>query len=174
MRAHRQLCALLLLTACSSDPSTVAGGSPSAAPSAAPTVAQSTGRIKAPPASKLAETDEFGLVAGLSRRGTRLEADIDRVDMLGGAEAEAAAAAAHADFSNDYFLVNDNPLLRHYRIAPDAVVWGSIGLTGRPDPDRSDLAAWTVFVETPQGKQTLFHFDVEGDQVVGIEEQYRP
>ena len=163
---------LLLLTACSS--SSEPAASASSSPSTSPTVAESSGRIKAPPPAKLAETDEFGLVTGLARRGTRLEADVDRVDMLGGAEAEAAAAAAHADFSNDYFLVNDNPRLRHYRIAPDAVVWGSIGLSGRPEAARSDLGAWAAFVETRQGKETLFHFDVQDDVVIAIEEQYRP
>ena len=36
------------------------------------------------------------------------------------------------------------------------------------------LPAWYRLLRTPQGKQTLFHFQVHGGVILGIEEQYRP
>ena len=36
------------------------------------------------------------------------------------------------------------------------------------------LAVWTNFLSSPAGQTTLFHFEVQGDTVVGVEEQYRP
>lgn len=161
--------ALLITGACGggsrgvrADSSASAVASPSASPAA----------IKAGPEERIAETDEFGYVV----RATTdpVEVDVDRVDMLSGAEAEAAAAAHGDEVSNDYYLVNDSPRLRRYRVSPDTVVWGSIGLTGTPDHSRVSLGRWVDFVRTQPGRQTLFHFDLEAGQVVAIEEQYRP
>jgi len=164
--------------ACSSDghartaPSPTVSVSPSASvpvsPSAsAPAVAE---RIKAPKATRLDRTDEFGLVH-VVRVGA---VDVDRVDMLSGVEAERAAAAHGGEVSNDYFLVNDNPRLRRYDVRPDAIVWGSIGMVGQPDAKRVTLAAWYRFLATDAGKHTLFHLTVQDGAVVGIEEQYQP
>lgn len=36
------------------------------------------------------------------------------------------------------------------------------------------VSAWLEYVRTDQGRQAMFHFDVEGGVVVGIEEQYFP
>lgn len=95
--------------------------------------------------------------------------------MLGGAEAEAAAASRGTDVTNDYFLVNDNPRLRTYRISPDAVVWGSIKLHRTVEASRMRLDDLVAFVTSaPEDDLTLFHLDVQGGIVVGIEEQYRP
>jgi hypothetical protein len=131
--------------------------------------------IKAPPPTELTHTDEFGLVKAVRRTDAGLEVDVDRVDMLGGAEAVAAAAAAGTDVSNDYFLRNDNQALRTYKISPTAVVWGNIAMLHKePGAQRTTLARWQDFVDTPAGKETLFHFEISDGLVVGIEEQYRP
>jgi hypothetical protein len=131
--------------------------------------------IKAPPPTQLTHTDEFGVVKAVRTRGDALEVDIDRVDMLGGAEAEAAAAAAGTEVSNDYFLRNDNPLVRTYRVSPTAVVWGNIAMLHQgSDARRTTLARWEEYVGTASAELTLFHFEISDGVVVGIEEQYRP
>jgi hypothetical protein len=133
------------------------------------------GGIKAPPPTQLTHTDEFGVVKAVRTRGDALEVDIDRVDMLGGAEAEAAAAAAGTEVSNDYFLRNDNPLVRTYRVSPTAVVWGNIAMLHQgSDARRTTLARWQEYVGTASAELTLFHFEISDGVVVGIEEQYRP
>ena len=130
--------------------------------------------VKAPPPVRIAQTDEFGLLVAVRETPEGLEVDVDRVDMLGGQEAEDAAAARGTDVSNDYFLVNDNPRLRTYRIAPDAVVWGGIVFGRDLRGVRIRLDELRAYIDDGPDNLTLFHLDVEGDQVVGIEEQYRP
>jgi hypothetical protein len=132
--------------------------------------------IQAPSAVELARTDEFGIVTGLTHvRGT-LQISVDRVDMLGGAEAVAAAKAAGRDPLIDYFLRNDNPAVRTYPVSPGAVVWGSIQTLPQrePWPQRTTLAVWSQFVAAHLGQVPMFHFQVDGGVVVGIEEQYQP
>jgi hypothetical protein len=131
--------------------------------------------IKAPPPTQLAHTDEFGLAKAVRVHGSQIEVDVDRVDMLGGAEAQAAAAAAGTDVSNDYFLRNDNPALRTYRVSPTAVVWGNIAMLHKePGAARTTLARWEQYVHSPDSELTLFHFQITAGVVTGIEEQYRP
>ena len=104
-----------------------------------------------------------------------LAVEIDRVDMLNGEEAEAAAAAHGDEVQTDYYLVNDSPRLRRYSVSPDAIVWGSIRMhSDGPEHERMSLERWLAFVRSDAGRQTLFHFDVEAGQVVAIEEQYLP
>ena len=134
-----------------------------------------TERIRAAPRQRIEETDEFGLVASITRSADgSVTVQIDRVDMLGGAEAEAAAAAQADEVSNDYYLVNDNPQLRSYTVPPTAVIWGSIRLQGTPDVARVSFADWVEFVTGEESDDTLFHLDVEDGLVVAVEEQYRP
>lgn len=129
--------------------------------------------IKAAPRMRIAETDEFGVLV-LVPGQNEVTVDADRVDMLSGAEAEAAARARGDDVSNDYYLVNDNPRLRRYRFAPDAVVWGSIRMTGTVERQQRTVEDLVAFLRTPAAKTTLFHLDVENGVVIAAEEQYRP
>jgi hypothetical protein len=131
--------------------------------------------VKAPAAATLARTDEFGIVTRISGEGSDLQVSVDRVDMLTGDEAAAAARAAGADEQLDYYLRNDNPLLRTYRVDPHAVVWGSIRMGLRqPWPQRTTLSRWRTFVASHLGQQLLFHFMIENGVITGIEEQYLP
>ena len=140
---------------------------------------------RAPAPQRLRSTDEFGVVAGLRRLadGT-LRVSVDRVDWLSGADAQAAAAADGTD-AGDYYVVNDSPALRTYDVAPGAVVYGSIMLTGVPELSRRTIRDWTGFLShgspahggqhtAEQVRGTYFHFQVEGGLVVGVEEKYRP
>ena len=166
-----------LLTACSDGadrPLTAAAGA-SADGSARPTdPSAADGEVKAPRPGKIAQTDEFGEVTAVRDVDGTLQVDVDRVDMLGGAEAQAAAAAAGDEINNDYYVVNDNPRVRTYRLSAEVVVWGDIGFGHPGNPQRVTADEWRRFVATQQGRQTLFHFDLEDGAVVGIEEQYRP
>jgi hypothetical protein len=130
--------------------------------------------IKAPPPQNSAETDEFGVITAIRDNG-RTEIEVDRVDMLGGAEAEAAAAADGTDVSNDYYLRNDNPATRTYQLSPSVRIWGDISFGHEPGGVRIDLDELRTFLSSSElAKTTLFHLDVEDGLVVGIEEQYRP
>lgn len=159
---------------------TVAGAGPKVGPATAHGLAfaavppDAPEAIKAPAAMKLDHTDEFGIVPALHRSAGSVTIDVDRVDMISGPEAVAAAKARGKDPLIDYFLVNDNHRLRRYPVSPRAVVWGSISLSRTVEPTRSSLAAWYRFLATPAAKDTLFHFEVAGGVVIGVEEQYRP
>ncbi|MCW2607817.1 MAG: hypothetical protein JWO60_2510, partial [Frankiales bacterium] len=147
---------------------------PSEEPPATSEPSPSASAVHAPPAVRLAETDEFGRVTAVREADGGLEVDVDRVDMLDG-QAAAEAAAAHGDpLDTDYYLVDDNPTTRTYRVPAGAVVWGSIGLSRQVEPVRVSQQRWREFVQTDLGRRTLFHLDVEDGAVVGIEEQYLP
>lgn len=179
MRILSMAALLALVTACSASSTSgvVAGDStPSPSAPASATAPTTSGDVKAPAAVKLTRTDEFGLVTAVRREAGKVEVDVDRVDMLSGAEGEAAAKAAGADYSNDYFLRNERPRLRTYTVRPDAQVWGSIAMLphDEPWPKAATVGVWTAFLASPAGRTTLFHFEVEGGTVTGVEEQYRP
>jgi hypothetical protein len=126
-------------------------------------------------AARIGRTDEFGIAARLTEIGPKTFVDIDRVDWLTGADAERAAAEHGDSVDSEYYLVNDSAELRRYVVSPDADVFGSIMLTGKPEHSRVPLSAWTAFVrDDSRAKDTLFHLHVENGQVVQIEEQYRP
>ena len=133
------------------------------------TPASVAGGLRAPPPVHLARTDEFGVITSLSAG----EVVVDRVDMLSGDEAQAAAGGG--DVSNDYVLRNDSAQTRSYRLSPDVAVWGGIRF-GQP-PDQAvpvGLDRLRELLTTPEGRSTLFHLQVDDGVVVAIEEQYRP
>lgn len=127
----------------------------------------------APPPTRVAETDDFGRISDIARDGSWLR--VERVDMLSGQEAEAAAAADGRDVANDYYLRERPESWTRYPLSPQVVVWGSIGLSRSVEPARVDLARLIHFIDTDTAsRQTLFHVDVEDGMIVGLEEQYRP
>lgn len=144
-------------------------------PAEAPSAVSTTG-IKAPPAVELSRTDEFGTLRLVARRPDGSSTiSVDRVDLLSGAEAQAAARARHQDSAVDDFLVDDDPARRTYEVSPSVRVWGSIALSGHVEPTASDLDALYRFLATDQGgRPTLFHLEIDDGRVTGIEEQYRP
>lgn len=132
-------------------------------------------RLEAPAPIRLSSTDEFGLVTTAARTSSGIEISVDRVQMLAGEKARREAEKRGEDFSNDYFLVNDNPQVREYQVSADTCVWGNIGFGYEPgDPQPVAVDDFFEFVRTDRARHTLFHFQVKDGLVVGIEEQYRP
>ena len=154
----------------------------SSAPSAAalPTSTRSTttageriGVVKSGPTVRLRETDEFGLVVRAERSKGVVRVTVDRVDSLTGQEGEQAAAARGVDYANDHIEINDSPQTLDYVLAGDPAIWqANPSDAGSPQP--MTVAAWLTYLGTDQGRRAMFHFDVEGGRVVGIEEQYYP
>ena len=157
----------------SSRPSTAAPTS-SATPGAVPSQ-ERTGEIKAPPTVRLKETDEFGIVVKAERRNGALWISVDRVDSLTGRQAEQAAAARGMDYANDHFEVNDNPRTRDYVLAKNVQIWlANPSDVASPKPLR--VSEWLGYLARTRDseRRPMFHLDVEGGHVVGVEEQYFP
>ena len=107
------------------------------------------------------------------RSNGAVQVAVDRVDSLTGEAGERAAAARGVDYSNDHFEVNDSPRTRDYVLADDVVIWqANPPDVGSPNP--MTVTEWLAYLRTGQGRQAMFHFDVEGGRVVGVEEQYFP
>ncbi|MDT7572350.1 MAG: hypothetical protein QOE05_2524 [Actinomycetota bacterium] len=130
--------------------------------------------VTAPPAGYLPRTDEFGFVTAVTGNGADLSVTVDRVDMLSGSAADAAARADGTQVDGDYYLNNDSSLARTYRVAANAVVWGSIQLAPEPWPQRVTVQRWREFAAQHLGDRPPFHFMVENGVVTGIEQQYLP
>jgi hypothetical protein len=90
------------------------------------------------------------------------------------------AAAANGDETpvpNDYYIVNDNPLLRTMPIAPsveiDAIDW-----THCCDPTSVSYADWAASIEHPtealHGTESGWWITIVDERIVKIEEQYTP
>ncbi len=129
--------------------------------------------VKAPRAARVPRTDEFGTLRSVRQGSRGLEVQVDRVDMLTGDDARREARARGEDVT-DYFLVDDSHRLRTYVVAPDARVFGSLGLSRTVEPTPATLAAWVAYVRTPAARSTLFHLTLRDGQVSHVEEQYRP
>ena len=185
--------AAFALSGCTSDTPNAGAPSPSEIPSiasappatagaAAPSAVadeERDGVVKAGPTVRLRETDEFGIVASAMRRDGSVVVTVDRVDSLTGDEAE-RAAIAHGDAEpgdggvpNDHYEVNDNPTTRTYTLAAHPDIWkANPSDVGSPKPMTVD--EWLAYVNKRTEYPPMFHFDVERDEVVGIEQQYFP
>jgi hypothetical protein len=168
------LLVLALLSACARDEPAATAPTPSR--SAGPT------QTASPAASPTATTD-FGYFPAVVSAKAPIQLSFDRAQFLSGKEADKAAAEHHDEtpVPNDYYIVNDNPLLRTVTLSASVRVTGSLGLNSYSgDGDRVEPAARTVeqllgFLGTEQGKGTGFHLVYgAGGVVVSIEEQYQP
>jgi hypothetical protein len=79
---------------------------------------------------------DFGFISAVFSRDGQRYVRFDRAVMLTGKDAAAAKAARGIDPQEppDYYIQNDNPKLRTYRLAADVKVIGSQVLAGRPQP----------------------------------------
>lgn len=163
----------------SASTSASAGSSPSISPSVAPdspTSASSTSPTAAP---VLEDGRHFAYVKKLSGVPPDARMTFDLAEFLTG-DAAARAAAEHGDESpppNDYYIVNDNPLLRTLPLSSSvtirAIDWmqccESIALS-YPD--------WAAAVEQPtdslRGSASQYWITVKSGTIVAVEEQYLP
>ncbi len=106
---------------------------------------------------------------------------IDYVQFLTGGIA-ADAAAARGDESpppNDYYIINDNPLIREFPIQPGISVRVATNDDGTSNPPgrTMTLAAWTAAMSGPQRdafRAGVYWITLTDGTVTAIEQQYLP
>jgi hypothetical protein len=127
----------------------------------------------APARAAAGQTTDIGHLTSVSRTALVF----DRVVLLTGAAAKAEQRRRGLDTAPDFYVRNDNRLLRTRRLAPGVAVVGSQFLTGSPaakpvtlDRLRSALAS------RPKGRSgPLFRLTLDrSDRVVRIAEVYLP
>jgi hypothetical protein len=103
----------------------------------------------------------------------------DVVQWLTGDQARLAYQADNPDDPdgppNDYYIRNEDPLLRTLEVAPDAEV-GLVFLTedGDPDVDPATFEDLAGYVARDEGRAAVFWLTLRDGVVTAIEEQYRP
>jgi hypothetical protein len=136
-------------TALASAPAS-AGGATSAASTttkSAPTTSASPTLSPSPTVTPFTHPDpDFGYVTGLTTTGSVTKLSFDRATLEHGAAAASAAAAHGQTVEDDYFIVNDNKLIRTFALSPTVVVTGSSNLSGDVGPKPSTLAVLQAWV----------------------------
>ena len=143
----------------------------------------------------------FGYITDLTETGSGVEITIDYAYFLGGLEADLAAEAAGEiapgeGVPNDYFIVNENPRLRTFRLAPDAAI-SLVDVDAESFEAQVDVDRWVdLFAEAKRciaadwpsdchrlggegwlwfgGGSLPYWIQLDGTTVVRIEEQYLP
>ena len=127
-------------------------------------------------------TTDFGYFPAVLSAGPPVTLSFDRALFLSG-EAANKAAASHGSETpvpNDYFIVNDNKVLRRVTLTASVQVVGSLQLNGYAGEQVVDARPRTVkellgFLATAAAKQTGFHLSYgAGGLVTRVEEQYQP
>jgi hypothetical protein len=122
-----------------------------------------------------------GLIVGTTTVDGAWVIKIDYVQFLTGGEA-ADAAAAHGDESpppNDYYVVNDNPKIRQFKVKPGIPVFVVTNNDGTSDADGHTITLdqWIAALSGPQAaafKASLYWVTVTDGTVTAIEAQYVP
>jgi hypothetical protein len=128
-----------------------------------------------------AVTRQAAYVKGTYTAGGTRYLTVDYVQFLTG-DAAGAAAAAHGDESpppNDYYIVNDNPLLRELPVAADLTVRAITNADGTVAPEGFALspADWVGRITGPDADRflsSLYRLTIADGTVTAIEEQYLP
>jgi hypothetical protein len=189
---RREAAALGLLTlavGCSAG-STTAGPSPSLTTPVTPsaTIAPSTTAPGITPTSRTSPTPapgskDFGYFTSVESSSPPV-LEFDRALFLTGPAADKASAAhgGESPVPNDYYIVNDNTLLRKLVLAPAVQVIGSLQLNSFVSPDdrtnapkKHTVAQLLAFVRTADGRRTPWNLTYgPGGLVSKVEEQYLP
>ena len=148
-------------------------GAPSQAVGDAPAGEEPTG-TPAPGASStvdLPDDEHPALIKSIDAGA--LTVTFDLVQWLTGDAAKVAFQQANPGETegppNDYFIVNNNPRLRTYQLAPDAV----LKVTPGGDPNDVQEIALADFASYPQ-REALFWLTVKGGVITRIEQQWVP
>jgi hypothetical protein len=144
----------------------------SAGPSATPADRPSPSPPQPQP-TPLGDGRHFGYIARATDQPATVQFDL--AYFLTGEEANAAAAedgviAPGESIENDYYIVNDNPQLRTLPVAAEVTV-DILGTSG--DPSTRERVSYTQFL-LRTAPDVDYWVTVEGGQVVGIEQQFRP
>jgi hypothetical protein len=121
----------------------------------------------------------FVYVKRASTSGGGTEVRFDLAYFLTGAEGEEAAADHGDEFTNGYYIVNDNPRLRTLPLADEVEV------AYIPASECCELQPWVIddWLEAiglstnpsdSPGKNVPWWFTVEGGEITRIEQQYLP
>ncbi len=147
-----------------------AGSSESPSPSASPS-SPSAPVVERHPA-KVTDTDTVGGTHRLT---------LDYIQFFTGAEASAAAAAHGGEVPppNDYFIVNDNPLLREFPVQPGITVRAVSVADGTVRPEGYDMTLndWVAAITGPGAGSFLYSFywfTITDGTITEIEQQYLP
>ncbi|MDX6204882.1 MAG: hypothetical protein QOF39_939 [Frankiales bacterium] len=170
--------------AASQQPSAAAPTSGAAATSASPTRTSTAAPITSatqshsasPTVTPFSHPDpDFGYVTGVSTSGSVTRLSFDRATRETGAAAASAAAAHGQTVQDDYFIVNDNKLIRTFELSPSVVVMGSGNLVGEVGPKASTLAALEAWVKANPALRLPVNltYDATG-KVTKITEVYFP
>jgi hypothetical protein len=171
------LATAMVLTACNASsgepPAVSASGGPSQAVGDAPAGEEPTA-TPAPGASSavdLPDDEHPAYVKSIDTSAMTLTFDL--VQWLTGQAAVDAFQQANPGETegppNDYFIVNNNPKLRTYQLAPNAV----LKVTPGGDPNDVQEIALTDFAGYPQ-REALFWLTVKGGVITRIEQQWVP
>ena len=118
-----------------------------------PTITPPTETTTTTTTKKTVVVKQFTFVKNIAETGSRPVITADYAQMLTGAAA-AKAATAHGDESpppNDYYIVNDNKLLRKLQVTPDISVTVTTNDDGTSDPTGHIItfAKWAAAYSAP-------------------------
>ena len=187
IRAGGLLALVLLVPGCTGGSST-SGERPTAGPTTAAPSASASATVAVTASATATATvpavgsKDFGFFTKVLSSGRPVRLSFDRALFLTGAAADRASAAhgGESPVPNDYYIVNDNRLLRTLELAPDVQVLGSLGLNSFVGDNSVDLHRRTVaelldYVATEPGRETGFNLVYgSGGLVVRVAEQYVP
>jgi hypothetical protein len=121
---------------------------------------------------------DLGFINAMFTRDGQRYLRFDRAVMLTGREAAAAKSAHGIDPTEppDYYIQNDNPKLRTYRLARDVKVIGSQVLAGRPQPTPVTLQRLVAYLNQRPAGSTYppFTLTFRKGVVTAISEVYLP
>lgn len=173
----------LFAGACANGSSTAASGpTVPVSPSSSSSPTDSPSASPSPPASAtpvLPDGRSFVFVKKVSTGGGG-SVRFDLAYFLTG-QAASDAAKAHGDEyppPNDYYIVNDNPLLRTLSVAPDVIVHAYDWNNCCDSYSTISFADWAAHVKSPSlqwhGADSPWWIVVHGGVIVKIEEQFLP
>ncbi|NTU72196.1 MAG: hypothetical protein HGB10_10325 [Coriobacteriia bacterium] len=126
---------------------------------------------------------QFTFIKKVDDSGSSPELTADYAQFLTGTAA-AKAASAHGDESpppNDYYIVNDNKLLRKLKVTPGIKVTVVTNADGTSDPDGHTVsfANWAANYASPTAdnkpiRTSPYWITLKGSTVTKIEQQYLP
>jgi hypothetical protein len=106
--------------------------SPSASPSAKATTPQPDPAVFLDAPWK--EGLDFAVITGARKDGQVVQLKVDRLQFLTGSAAKKYYKDNPDKQQQDYAIVNQNPKIYTYTLVPNAPIFGSMALTGNPDP----------------------------------------